>query len=120
MYRRNKEEVEALQAKRHQVQADRQQIAAVIQQLDDKKRDALESTWKKVGVWVGRWGGGVGWFEGVAWVVLGGDAGLEVLWAAGCISGLNPSGGLAKPDRSAQTALLMSLARAHPLSTCCP
>jgi chromosome segregation ATPase len=30
------------------VEADRQQIAAVIQQLDDKKRDALESTWKKV------------------------------------------------------------------------
>ncbi|GBF88023.1 structural maintenance of chromosomes 2-like [Raphidocelis subcapitata] len=48
MYRRNKEEVEALQAKRQQVEADRQQIAAVIQQLDDKKRDALESTWKKV------------------------------------------------------------------------
>jgi chromosome segregation ATPase len=49
MYRRNKEEVEALQAKRHQVEADRQQIAAVIQQLDDKKRNALESTWRKVG-----------------------------------------------------------------------
>lgn len=95
MYRRNKEEVEALQAKRQQVgaagggarpaeprrgrqtqmpprsaaprapcasravrrppsmprapqvEADRQQIAAVIQQLDDKKRNALEATWKK-------------------------------------------------------------------------
>jgi hypothetical protein len=29
------------------VEADRQQIAAVIQQLDDKKRAALEATWKK-------------------------------------------------------------------------
>ncbi|KAI8462562.1 MAG: structural maintenance of chromosomes protein 2 [Monoraphidium minutum] len=48
MYRRNKEEVEALQAKRQQVEADRQQISAVIQQLDDKKRNALEATWKKV------------------------------------------------------------------------
>jgi structural maintenance of chromosome 2 len=48
MYRRNKEEVEALQAKRSQVEADRGQIAAVIGQLDDKKRAALEATWRRV------------------------------------------------------------------------
>lgn len=46
------------------VEADRQQIAAVIQQLDDKKRNALESTWKKVGGEGGRPREGGGWLEG--------------------------------------------------------
>eukprot|EP00775_Hariotina_reticulata_P003904 gene3904-4158_t len=48
MYRRNKEEVEGLQAKRKQVEDDRAQINAVINQLDEKKRLALEETWKQV------------------------------------------------------------------------
>jgi hypothetical protein len=33
----------------HQVEDDRVQISAVIQQLDEKKRLALEETWKQVG-----------------------------------------------------------------------
>uniref|UniRef100_A0A383VT73 Structural maintenance of chromosomes protein n=1 Tax=Tetradesmus obliquus TaxID=3088 RepID=A0A383VT73_TETOB len=48
MYRRNKDEVEGLQAKRKQVEDDRGQITAVIQQLDEKKREALKETWKQV------------------------------------------------------------------------
>lgn len=50
MYRRNKEEVEGLQSKRKQVEDDKAQITAVIQQLDEKKRIALEETWKHVSV----------------------------------------------------------------------
>ncbi|KAF6256242.1 structural maintenance of chromosomes protein 2 [Scenedesmus sp. NREL 46B-D3] len=48
MYRRNKDEVEGLQAKRKQVEDDRAQINAVIHQLDEKKREALKETWKQV------------------------------------------------------------------------
>lgn len=48
MYRRNKEEVEGLQARRTQVENDRKQIAAVIEELDTKSRVALKDTWQKV------------------------------------------------------------------------
>jgi chromosome segregation ATPase len=50
MYLRNKEELESLQAKRTQVENDRRQISAVINELDVQKKAALEDTWRKVGV----------------------------------------------------------------------
>jgi hypothetical protein len=49
MYRRNKEELEGLQVKRDQVECDKNQISAVIQELDDKKKAALKNTWEQVG-----------------------------------------------------------------------
>lgn len=48
MYRRNQEEVEGLKAKRAQVERDRGQISAVIDELDEKKRAALGETWRRV------------------------------------------------------------------------
>jgi structural maintenance of chromosome 2 len=48
MYRRNQEEVEGLKAKRAQVERDRAQISAVIDELDEKKRAALGETWRRV------------------------------------------------------------------------
>jgi structural maintenance of chromosome 2 len=48
MYRRNQEEVEGLKAKRAQVERDRAQISAVIEELDEKKRAALGETWRRV------------------------------------------------------------------------
>ena len=54
MYRRNKEELEGLQVKRDQVECDKKQISAVIQELDDKKKAALKNTWEQVGLCLGR------------------------------------------------------------------
>jgi len=48
MYRRNQEEVDGLKAKRAQVERDRAQISAVIEELDEKKRAALGETWRRV------------------------------------------------------------------------